>query len=325
MGFVLNNVAAVAQKRGDPEAAERAYRESARASPPLGRLDQMAFTLTSLGRVAAERGDQTRAQALLEEGIGVLRGRGSRFWLALRSISLAWSCRGARRSCGRLRLFGKSLASAATSAIGKGMPSAGRYVAQSDRAGATGPGRRLLAAAATRHDADPLLAEGNSRGRAGVRGRAWRPRRRDLRGGVDRGHALYRAGSRLVARTVRARRSVPPHPRWRGAGGHSAAPRPRSHPPRAGDSRTAHPTLHRPRDRGQLFISPKTAGHHVSNILGKLGAATGARPPPSPPATPWSEAGYRLSAISYQLSGIRHGSDVGWRMNDGQRPATQSR
>ena len=37
-----------------------------------------------------------------------------------------------------------------------------------------------------------------------------------------------------------------------------------------------------------LFIAPKTASVHVSNILGKLGAASRTEPPPSPTARAWS-------------------------------------
>jgi hypothetical protein len=36
---------------------------------------------------------------------------------------------------------------------------------------------------------------------------------------------------------------------------------------------------------------------HVSNILAKLGVATGSRPPPSPAASAWGDAGQRRGLV----------------------------
>jgi Bacterial regulatory proteins, luxR family len=61
-----------------------------------------------------------------------------------------------------------------------------------------------------------------------------------------------------------------------------------------------------------LFISPKTVGVHVSNILAKLGVAGRVRPPRSPTAWAWTDGGQRHAVVA-ALAGVAEFADYwGW-------------
>lgn len=280
IAFVLTNIGYFAQQRGALETSREALNESLAQYRVAGDSEGITAALILLGHNARERGDDVEAEGLLDEAITRLSDRGNPYWLGT-ALSVRAAVAQAREDhAAALAHYVRALAVCREFEDRLCYAQCFEGMAPSLIAlGRSGLAVRLLAIAAPlrEHLATPLSSpEGARVAAAGAAARA------DL--GDAAFTAAWTAGSGLQAEVAVAE-ALASHEAQRSlAVDHSATGK--TFPRVSSDLPVGFDLTRREREilgllaqrrtdpeiAVQLFISPKTAGKHVSNILAKLGA-----------------------------------------------------
>jgi predicted ATPase/DNA-binding CsgD family transcriptional regulator len=288
----LTELGAVAIERGDFERAATLLAEGLERARAQG--DPMAafFALFGLGRAALQRRDVDEAASRFEESLALGRELGN-LWatgLALRELAAIAAAGG--ETARAAALLGESLAPLSEEGDRVGIAAVLETTAQLIGLDWPDEAARLLGAAARLRE---TLGAPVRRSERGEHERTMAATRRALE--PERFAAFWTDGQRLTleAAMTRAaallarydrpgnRPAAEVHAADLTGSSHAASPAPNSQcEPRLGFglTRREHEILGLLTQRltdaeiaERLFISTKTAGHHVSNILGKLGAA----------------------------------------------------
>jgi predicted ATPase/DNA-binding CsgD family transcriptional regulator len=281
LAFVLNNAGWLAQQQGEPEEAERAFAESLEFFRLAGDNVNIALTLCYLGNASRERGDCERARLLLDEGIALLRERGNPYRLgyALYMGGFVAQALGDHREA--LARFGQALSAARDAGDRLGYAQCFEGLAPSLAAlEQPAPAVRLLGSADRLRDelGTPLPP---SEGAAVARVIAV------AREALDAAtfYAEWEAGrtlpiERVLAEALTIEVAVAPGEASASEGPAVGPFAVNMLPPGFDLTRRERgiltllcQRLTNPEIAERLFISPRTAGTHVANLLGKLGAA----------------------------------------------------